>query len=413
MKQILLNRLSLNNAGTRYYHPAIAVKADADTSAGEQTGQTVEESAVLIAPCAGTITNLYITLDAAPTTGKSWTFTVRKNGSDTGITFSIADDATTGSSANTVSVVAGDLISISQVSSGTPSNTVAKSSLEFQGTVTGYFGIYGGVRHTTATSLNPIGMYQTEAFDNSTSGRNQSILKLPINFTVREVHVKLSVDPGDTDAKEVILCKVDSATVTELTPACEVAAGSTQNSTTGLSEAITPAVSTHGLVVRVTITGTPAASTIMYTFVCEAENDNSSMIFTTNGTRTNTDGFKPLIGTAQTTGSGVSTDDVIVGPQGFTLKNLYVRNENTISALDNRVFTIQKNGSNTLLSCDLSGAQFAEDTVNEVVFAEGDDINLEVDHTNANSGTGSHEYAVLEMFVPSDTPKGMTTLFGM
>lgn len=85
-------------------------------------GTEGQRSAVM--PCAGTLDLLYIELDTAPGTaasGKSFQFTVMKNGSATGVTLTITDTATTGTdSVNTVTFAAGDTISLRSVPTGTP-----------------------------------------------------------------------------------------------------------------------------------------------------------------------------------------------------------------------------------------------------------------------------------------------------
>lgn len=96
MKQILLQRLQLDNSGTRYYSPAVAVKADYDFTAQEQAAQTTEGNTYFTVVDDGNVNSIYVELDAAPTAGKSWTFTVRKNGTDTSCTVTISDTDTSG-----------------------------------------------------------------------------------------------------------------------------------------------------------------------------------------------------------------------------------------------------------------------------------------------------------------------------
>jgi hypothetical protein len=70
-------------------------------------------------PCAGTLKNFYVRNRTTQSTGGSLVFTVRKNGADTSITvtFVNADGAlvTKSDTTNTVSVAAGDLITVKGV----------------------------------------------------------------------------------------------------------------------------------------------------------------------------------------------------------------------------------------------------------------------------------------------------------
>lgn len=61
-------------------------------------------------------------IDAAPGAGKSWTYTLRKNGADQAIVVTIADAATQGEdSTNKVAFAKGDYLSWKTTPAGTPS----------------------------------------------------------------------------------------------------------------------------------------------------------------------------------------------------------------------------------------------------------------------------------------------------
>lgn len=71
------------------------------------------------APVSGRLKNLYVRTSQHPEAGKTWNYTVRKNGVDTHI-MALIDEAAAGQAqdtANAVSVAAGDRISIKVVSS--------------------------------------------------------------------------------------------------------------------------------------------------------------------------------------------------------------------------------------------------------------------------------------------------------
>jgi hypothetical protein len=77
-----------------------------------------------IMPTAGTVKNFYAFVENAPGAGASWTFTVRKNGANTALGCQISGAATQTCSDTTdsVSFVAGDLISVIVTSAGGPTN---------------------------------------------------------------------------------------------------------------------------------------------------------------------------------------------------------------------------------------------------------------------------------------------------
>jgi hypothetical protein len=118
------------------------------TEANEQT----------IWPCPGTFSNLIVNLDGAPGTlgsGKGWTFTLRKNGVDTALTVTIMETATTARDiVNTVTVAAGDLLTLGGVAISSPASPGSQGmlmNLEFSSTNAGESG-YGMSTSNLSTS---------------------------------------------------------------------------------------------------------------------------------------------------------------------------------------------------------------------------------------------------------------------
>lgn len=81
---------------------------------------TVEASAAQVCSVAGLLHSFQVRMETAPGAGKQWTFTVRKNGVDTGLAIVVSGTATTGFIASSVSVAAGDWLTVSIQPSGTP-----------------------------------------------------------------------------------------------------------------------------------------------------------------------------------------------------------------------------------------------------------------------------------------------------
>ncbi len=68
-----------------------------------------------------TIGGMYVVASGAPTAGKSWTYTLRKNGGDTGLAVTIADAATTGNAAiSPITIASGDTWDIKVTNVGAP-----------------------------------------------------------------------------------------------------------------------------------------------------------------------------------------------------------------------------------------------------------------------------------------------------
>lgn len=80
------------------------------------------------------VTAMYVSITVAPGSGKSRAFTVRKNGSDTAVTCTVSDLATTANdTSHSVSFAAGDLLSISGVPASTPASASVQVTLRVAG----------------------------------------------------------------------------------------------------------------------------------------------------------------------------------------------------------------------------------------------------------------------------------------
>ena len=87
---------------------------------------------------AGTLHTARIRWDAAPGSGKSWTFTLRKGNpslADTSLVIVIADTAVEGSSTVKVQIAAGDWVSWRIDPSGTPAGLYPGISITFEADV--------------------------------------------------------------------------------------------------------------------------------------------------------------------------------------------------------------------------------------------------------------------------------------
>lgn len=86
---------------------------------GGAAPNATENARVVVMPCAGTLKNLYIRIGAAQSSGGTMVFTLRKNAADTAITVTFANadgsNVTKSDTANSVSVNAGDTITIKGV----------------------------------------------------------------------------------------------------------------------------------------------------------------------------------------------------------------------------------------------------------------------------------------------------------
>ena len=102
--------------------------------------QGIEFNGQTLFPTAGTLKKFYVELTVAPGSTYSRTFTIRKNGVDQSLTVTISGTGITGNDiANTVSVAAGDKITIIHTYSGYPAASAAKFGITFLPDVQGEY----------------------------------------------------------------------------------------------------------------------------------------------------------------------------------------------------------------------------------------------------------------------------------
>lgn len=109
-----------------------AIAAGATNFVGTIGNNAVEANVRMVAPCAGTIRNLYVVTDAAPGAGQTFIYTIRKNGADGAITCTLSGAAaTTGNdTTNTATVAAGDTFDVKVVISAAAAAAHHAISLE-------------------------------------------------------------------------------------------------------------------------------------------------------------------------------------------------------------------------------------------------------------------------------------------
>src|SRR5205823_3152944 len=116
-------------------------------------GQTnVENTTQIVATRSATLQNLYVNLTAAPGGVANKTVTVRVNGVNTALAVNVAGAATTGSNiANTVAIVAGDLISVQVTHAGAPVASDVMMGFEYSNSATPTNAVSIGRRTTDNT----------------------------------------------------------------------------------------------------------------------------------------------------------------------------------------------------------------------------------------------------------------------
>jgi len=93
----------------------------------------IEDRTKCAFPVAGKLKNFYVRLNQAPGAGKSFTFTIRKNGADTALVVTISGTDTVGqNTTNEIEIAVGDLVNIKIAPTNTPTGAYVAFGLEFE-----------------------------------------------------------------------------------------------------------------------------------------------------------------------------------------------------------------------------------------------------------------------------------------
>lgn len=251
MQQVILggHSGSLNTGATRYIYPY-----------GEVNGgdATIANRTVLI-PEAGTISKLRVLLDGTAGAAKSYTFTMYVNGSPSALTCAVSGgtDVAAEDVANSVSVAAGDRLSLEYVPAGTPTARVLRFAYVYTPTTSGIAVLLGGATSNPSTSAT---RYMTlgncEASWDATQTNRAAVWN--IDATIKTLYVFLTAAPGAGKNRVFTIMKNGSA---EASSAVTIADAATSGSVTGLTIDLAPG---DTLSLRTVPSGTPTATAVYW-----------------------------------------------------------------------------------------------------------------------------------------------------
>lgn len=160
------------------------------------TSNATEPARQSLVPINATITRLRVELSGAPGAGASYTFQLRKNGSDVGDPVVISGASATGGSIDlAVAIVPGDLLALHSSTTGGPSLRSWCFTLLYEPTTDGESILSGGTTSgpSTGTRQNHL---QGGLAVWSTSTSNQRQASGPRSWTLKRLRVKLTTAPG-------------------------------------------------------------------------------------------------------------------------------------------------------------------------------------------------------------------------
>lgn len=379
MQQVLIGNALLNTPSTVYYGIA-----------GNCVANTTEGSSEQVCAATGTVSSLYVSLGTAPGAGKTRTFTLRKNGVDTALTCSISETSTTGNdTSNSVSVTAGDILTIGVTSTAASTNAgTASFSLKFTGNTSNESlipGNFDGSNTLSASSTEYGNLMGGNAGVDTTETTFTQLV--PTGGSISSLYVKLGTAPGAGKSRAFTLMVNGSPS----TLTCTVSdANTTANDTT---HSVTVAAGDR-VTIKSVPTGTPAVTTFVYgtKFTADTDGESISMSWLRSPSTSATNYGNPCGGNI----FGATEASVLQLAQACTIKKFYYSLGTAPGVGTSRTFDIRLNstspGSNpsiTISDANTTG----NDTTNTLTVANGDAVDIRSVPTSspaasANSGLG-------------------------
>lgn len=322
----------------------------------------------------GTIRDFHMRVSVAPGVGKSWTFTLVKNGVDTAVVATISDTAQTGSDlTNSFTVAEGDYVQIKAVGSGTPAAPLLQFSAAFEGTNAKESNLQGGVlwpavdaaRYSTLTSM----FQAVNAFTTETDAREV----IPTSGTIKRLSMELETAPGSGKSRTYTLYKNGVATALTFTISGTATTGSDLSNTVSVSPG-------DEISLECTGSSTPAASNGAWCAVFVADVDGESLILGGgNATPSNTATRFQSPNFGLNLAWGASESDRYVLTQECTLRKFHVATDGAPGAGTDFTFDLRRNtaspaGTPTVTIADANTT--GSDTSNEVTYADGDLVSV-------------------------------------
>jgi hypothetical protein len=332
---------------------------------------TTEPGAKIPFPEAGTLSNFRLRLDAAPGSGKQWVFTIRKNGVATGLTITIANSATTGAdTTDSVSIAAGDQISVSCTPTGTPTqpNVVSWAS-SFESTTARKTVLLSSSYLSTAAGASTEYAYPSGSLGFSTTATNRDQI-VTVAGTLTKITALLGTAPGSGKSFAITLYKNGVATALVAT------VSDTATTATG-----TGSVSVDvGDTIRVGCvpTSSPAATLVSFGITFEPTVDGNHMILagnTNNSVNTVATSFEYLTSPSDVTWNATESNRFVIGTP-TTLKTLRIVLSAAPTAGRSWVFTVRVNGVDTALTASIADAETTANVSADVEVAAGDTLTL-------------------------------------
>lgn len=340
-----------------------------------ETWTTTETAQQQIIPDAGTFDNLYVKLAGSPGAGKSYQFTLMVNGVASALTCTVSDTNTTASdTSNSVSVSAGDLVSLRCVPSGTPTAREVNGWCIEYTSDTAKYSIYPG--GSTANMINSAtrytGFLNPIEWDKATESDASDIVT--IDGTIKAFYVEVTDNP--TPGSWTF--KVYKNGVAEATTTVSLSGTTKTGNATGLSIDVAPG---DKLSYECVPTSSPTATQARVGIAIEADNDGEFVLgghSTDNLSNSATEFLRHSASNANWTwNTNESLRNATFGVTTTYLSDMRVELSGAPGVGTSFTVGLEINGSAGSNSVTISdGDTSGVDSTNEDEYAQGDYINM-------------------------------------
>ena len=357
---------------------------------------------------AGNLTYLGVELSDAPGSSKSYTFTVRVNGADSGLAVTIADAATTGSDTTSVAISPGDRVSLSCTPANTPDTTpTATWAVKFEGTTAKESALLACGHSANATRYIPVQSGSALSSYVITSSDDARQL-FAASGKVKNLYAEASSDPGSGgDGYRYTFYLNDNPTA--LT--CDIVEPATKSN--DLVHEITVAAGDVGYWKQEAIVSPGGRNVaIGATFVADTDGESLIMGGLLDDLSNSATEFASLQTSLQNFAWGTESDRRNDGA-ACTLKDLYVLLSGAPNqggdVADAYTLTVRDTDGDTTLTVTIANAATTgNDTAHDVAIQDGE--NLALESTPADTPTVVDAYWGLVCFIGAAPPAGHPTM---
>lgn len=344
------------------------VSTNYNTFPPQTTWQTTEVQRAYVLPANGTIANFRVVLDTAPGSGKSYVLTLRKNAGATSTTCTVADAATTCTSATPTDFVAGDRIAIQSVPSGTPAAVSLRVSATFAPTTADQFILPSMARQITTGTLYfvPFGDHTGDATENS--------LVTPIAGAIKSLHAWCATNVAG-GASRVFTARVNDSD-TALT--CTMGAGASTCSDTSNTVAV---AAEDRLATKEVSSGTPGTQDCTSALVWDPTTADRFLLGSLTGlnaTPTSGSSFQALVGFGSSRLTATETNITKQAAPAMTIRAIAVKLNLSHGAGSSVAYTLRQNGTNQALTCTIADTATACTATADEAIANDDLLSTDV-----------------------------------